>query len=106
MDVYKDYHLRIRHETYKEIVVRSKKKNVTVNKEINDLISYSLDIENILQKFDLIFNLINKEYKNNKYVKKLLEQLYSDIITEPSDVTKSEALQKFKDKIKGDKLNE
>ena len=62
MSVYKELHTRLEYEMYKEIESRAKKKNVTVNKEINDLISYSLDIENILSKFDLIFKLINKEY--------------------------------------------
>lgn len=106
MSVYKELHSRIEYEMYKEIESRAKKKGVTINKEINDLISYSLDIESVLSKFDLIFKLINKEYSNSRYIKKLLEQLYADIITDPSDVKDSEALQKFKENIKGDKLIE
>ena len=63
-------------------------------------------IDNI-EQLDLELNQLRTFISREQGKKdKLLEQLYADIITDPSDVKDSEALQKFKENIKGDKLIE
>lgn len=99
----KDLHLHIDLELASEIETLAKKNNTKLFTEYERLLRYGLNYEEKFRKLDLILDSINKNNSNIYYIKKLLEQVYSDLRLEQIDPSKSENLIKFSNKYRKDK---
>ena len=105
--IIKDKHLQIDLDLANEITKRAKLKGCSEVDEYNYLLRYSIEFEKLYEVMDSIYKLVNKCSMNSNYNRKLLEQLYADIITDPTNVDESEALNKFRKNIfKGKKMND
>lgn len=102
----KDVHIYIDYDLNKKIESNARENGRTISEEYSRLVKYSLEFEKIFERLNLMNSSIRKIYSNTNFSRKLLEQLYADIITEPSDVKLSEALSEFKNNYKENKLNE
>ena len=99
----KDLHLHIDLKLASEIETLAKKNNTKLFTEYERLLRYGLSYEEKFRKLDLILDSINKNNSNIYYIKKLLEQVYSDLRLEQIDPSKSENLIKFSNKYRRDK---
>lgn len=102
----KDVHVYIDYDLNKQIESRARENGTTISDEYGKLLKYSLEFEKIFEKLNLMNGAIKKIYSNTNFSRKLLEQFYADIITEPSDVKASDSLKQFKNNYKEIKLNE
>lgn len=90
-----DTHLRLKDNIHKSIRENSKKKNTSFNDECNRLLEISLIADTLLFRIEELIKEVKQLNKNGYVTKRLLEQLYSDIGLNITEVNKSKNLQEF-----------
>ena len=96
--VTKNKHIYIDFDIANEISERAKKKGINETEEYNNLLKYSLEFEKIFEKLNIMLKIVEKNNENTYYIRKLLEQTYTDLNLPIRDSRISNNLREFNDK--------
>ena len=100
----KDVHIYVEINTAKAIQELSIKEKTSLSDMYSKLLRYGLEYDDLSKKVEEMYIILNKIELTNHYNKKLLQQIYSDLNLEKTDVRKSYNLNEFnRENFKGRK---
>lgn len=100
----KDVHIYVELNMVKEIQELSIKEKTSLSDMYSKLLRYGLEYDDLSRKVEELRSILNKIDSTNYYNKKLLQQIYSDLNLEKTDVRNSYNLNEFnRENFKGRK---